>query len=91
MARQHSVTTKTPPRDCPRCCAVPHHTIKQEDDVSPEVAEMETSPLLKNNRPCGESGFIDEHGAIRTGAPPFAKSAVFAVFFFPALGGLLFG
>lgn len=58
---------------------------------------METSPLLKGQRTSGSDvGGLDDHGAdslrARSGAgPPFSHAAVFAVFFFPALGGLLFG
>lgn len=57
---------------------------------------METSPLLKDQHK-SEGALVDEFGG-ETGAmsrvgknAPYSQAAVFAVFFFPALGGLLFG
>lgn len=66
--------------------------MKQEDDERPFSLEetMETSPLLKGQRPISDGAMSEEHGALRS-APPYSKAAVTAVFFFPALGGLLFG
>lgn len=57
---------------------------------------METSPLLKAKRAFGGDGCFEDHGGDpvhnRGGqAQAFSRAAVFAVFFFPALGGLLFG
>lgn len=60
------------------------------------VSSMETSPLLKDQRK-SETAFTDEFtpdngGMSRVGqGAPYSRAAVFAVFFFPALGGLLFG
>lgn len=55
---------------------------------------METQPLLKGQR--ADGGGVEDHGAegLRTRggqAQAFSTAAVIAVFFFPALGGLLFG
>eukprot|EP00904_Undaria_pinnatifida_P002460 jgi/Undpi1/12214/HiC_scaffold_5.g01890.m1 len=55
---------------------------------------METSPLLKGQRAAGSDGGLEDHDGLRSRsnmAPPYSGAAVFAVFFFPALGGLLFG
>lgn len=63
---------------------------------------MENQPLLKGHRDSGtdlraRDPFVDDNPAIRPSAgggsqaQAYSHAAVFAVFFFPALGGLLFG
>ena len=61
---------------------------------------MENQPLLKGQRESGTDYFAGaEHEDVRhpgggggsSQAQAYSRAAVFAVFFFPALGGMLFG